>query len=64
MDIDKVQLLALLAALIGVDRTVSAGRRVWGDETMVSLLPFVQEGGHTGGHANPETRGTSSCWTR
>ena len=43
MDIDKVQLLALLAALIGVDRTVSAGRRVWGDETMVSLLPFVQK---------------------
>lgn len=40
--IDKVQLLVLLATLLDVPRAVDAGRHVWGDDTMVALLPFVQ----------------------
>lgn len=40
--IDKVQLLVLLATLLDVPRAVDAGRRIWGDDTMIALLPFVQ----------------------
>lgn len=43
LSLDKVQLLVLLAVLLGVDRAVDAGRHVWGDDTMVGLLPFVQK---------------------
>lgn len=43
LSIDKVQLLVLMAVLLDVDRAVAAGRLVWGDETMIGLLPFVQK---------------------
>ena len=41
--LDQVQLLTLLAVLIGAERAVAAGRDVWGDDTMVALAPFVQK---------------------
>lgn len=41
--LDHVQLMVLLAVLIGPERTVAAARRVWGDDTLVSLAPFVQK---------------------
>lgn len=41
--IDKVQLLTLLAMLIGVGPAVRAARRVWGDDALVGLVPFVQK---------------------
>ncbi|NEG69384.1 lysylphosphatidylglycerol synthase transmembrane domain-containing protein [Bifidobacterium choloepi] len=41
--LDKVELLALLAALYGVEHTVEIARRVWTDETIVDLIPFVQK---------------------
>lgn len=40
--LDKVELLALLAALYGTKRTVAIARRVWSDETIIDLIPFVQ----------------------
>lgn len=41
--IDKVQLLTLFAAKLGVDRTVELARRAWGDDLLISLIPFVQK---------------------
>ncbi|MBT1161055.1 MULTISPECIES: lysylphosphatidylglycerol synthase transmembrane domain-containing protein [Bifidobacterium] len=41
--LDQVQLLALLAALIGPERAVAAGRSVWGVDTIIELIPFVQK---------------------
>ncbi|MBT1180554.1 flippase-like domain-containing protein [Bifidobacterium sp. CP2] len=41
--LDHVQLLVLLAVLIGPERAVAAGRDVWGDDTMIALTPFVQK---------------------
>ncbi|MBM6698848.1 flippase-like domain-containing protein [Bifidobacterium pullorum subsp. saeculare] len=41
--LDQVQLLALLAALIGVDRTLAAARATWSDGELASLAPFVQK---------------------
>lgn len=41
--IDKVQLLALMAALLDVDRAVAAARGVWDDDTLIALVPFVQK---------------------
>lgn len=41
--LDQVQLLALLSALIGVERTIAAGRKVWGDDRLISLAPFAQK---------------------
>lgn len=41
--LDQVQLLTLLAALIGPERAVAAGRHVWGDDVMVGIAPFVQK---------------------
>lgn len=41
--LDQVQLLTLIAVLVGIDRAVAAGRAVWGDETMIALAPFVQK---------------------
>lgn len=43
VSLDKVQMLALFAALIGIDRTVALARRAWDDETLVNLIPFVQK---------------------
>ncbi|HCH22449.1 MAG TPA: TIGR00374 family protein [Bifidobacterium sp.] len=41
--LDKVQLLALLSALNGIDRALACARRTWGDEKLVDLAPFVQK---------------------
>ncbi|KFI63342.1 lysylphosphatidylglycerol synthase transmembrane domain-containing protein [Bifidobacterium cuniculi] len=41
--LDKVQMLALFAATVGVDRTVELASRVWGKETVINLIPFVQK---------------------
>ncbi|NEG88574.1 lysylphosphatidylglycerol synthase transmembrane domain-containing protein [Bifidobacterium aerophilum] len=41
--LDQVQLLSLLAALIGPERAVAAGRHVWGVDTLAELIPFVQK---------------------
>lgn len=41
--LDQVQLLTLLAALIGVERTIADARQVWDDDTLVGLVPFVQK---------------------
>ncbi|KAA8819988.1 TIGR00374 family protein [Bifidobacterium rousetti] len=40
--LDQVQLLTLLAVLIGPERAVAAGREVWGDDQMIALTPFMQ----------------------
>lgn len=41
--LDKVQLLALFAALIGVEPTIEAAREAWGDASLVTLVPFIQK---------------------
>lgn len=41
--LDKVQLLALFAALIGVEPTIEAAREAWGDAALVTLVPFIQK---------------------
>ncbi|MCI1673380.1 MAG: flippase-like domain-containing protein [Bifidobacterium tibiigranuli] len=41
--LDRVQLLSLLASLIGVERTLAAARSVWGDDMLISLTPFFQK---------------------
>lgn len=41
--LDKVQLLALLSAVIGIDRAVAAARETWGDNTLIDIAPFVQK---------------------
>ncbi|MCI1219985.1 MAG: flippase-like domain-containing protein [Bifidobacterium sp.] len=41
--LDKVQLLNLFAAVIGVKRTIAVARRIWGEETLTRLAPFVQK---------------------
>ena len=41
--LDKVQLLALFAALIGVDDALAAAREVWGEETLLDIAPFLQK---------------------
>lgn len=41
--LDKVQLLVLFAALIGVDDAIAAAREAWGDTVLVTLAPFIQK---------------------
>ncbi|PLS28942.1 lysylphosphatidylglycerol synthase transmembrane domain-containing protein [Bifidobacterium parmae] len=41
--LDKVQLLALFAALIGVDEAVAAARDAWDSATLASIAPFIQK---------------------
>nr|WP_152233542.1 lysylphosphatidylglycerol synthase transmembrane domain-containing protein [Bifidobacterium leontopitheci] len=41
--LDQVQLLTLLAVLIGSDRALAATREILGDETVIALAPFVQK---------------------
>ena len=41
--LDKVQLLTLFTALIGVEPTIEAARETWGDATLTSLVPFIQK---------------------
>ena len=43
MALDKVQLLALLCASIGVERSIAAARDIWGDATLIDIAPFVQK---------------------
>ncbi|NMM97447.1 lysylphosphatidylglycerol synthase transmembrane domain-containing protein [Bifidobacterium olomucense] len=43
MALDKVQLLALFAALIGVDDTIEAAHEAWGQTTLTTLVPFIQK---------------------
>ena len=40
--LDRVQLLTLIATLIGVDQAIEAARASWGVKTLVSLSPFCQ----------------------
>jgi uncharacterized protein (TIRG00374 family) len=41
--LDKVQLLSLFAALIGVAPAIAAAREAWGDATLTTLAPFIQK---------------------
>ncbi|MBT1164185.1 flippase-like domain-containing protein [Bifidobacterium felsineum] len=41
--LDKVQLLSLLAALIGVQPAIDAAREAWSDLTLSALAPFIQK---------------------
>lgn len=41
--LDQVQLLTLLTALIGAERTLRAARATWSDEQLAALAPFVQK---------------------
>ncbi|MCI1832751.1 MAG: YbhN family protein [Bifidobacterium sp.] len=41
--LDKVQLLTLLCALNGIDRSVATARSVWGDDVLLALTPFIQK---------------------
>lgn len=41
--LDKVQLLALFAALIGVDDALNAACEVWGEQTLLQIAPFLQK---------------------
>lgn len=43
VSIDRMQLLALLTCAIGLDRTLAVARRVWGDESVIQLVPFMQK---------------------
>ena len=43
--LDKVQLLSLLSACIGVSRTLASARQVWGERTLIDVLPYVQKTG-------------------
>lgn len=58
VSLDKVQLLALCSALVGVERTLRVARRVWGDETLVNLIPFVQKA------AVPASTRTLEGWSK
>lgn len=40
---DNVQLLALIASLIGLDRAIACARQAWGEQAVIALLPFVQK---------------------
>ena len=40
--LDRVQLLALIAAMIGVDQAITAARASWGVKTLAGLSPFCQ----------------------
>ncbi|WP_342590059.1 lysylphosphatidylglycerol synthase transmembrane domain-containing protein [Bifidobacterium colobi] len=41
--LDKVQILSLLAALIGMQPAMDAAREAWGDLTLSTLVPFIQK---------------------
>lgn len=41
--LDKVQLLTLIAALIGIDNAIQAAIESWGRNTLADLLPFMQK---------------------
>ncbi len=40
--LDRVQLIVLLAALLGPDRTMAAARRVWTSHELSTMSPFIQ----------------------
>lgn len=39
---DRVQILTVLSALVGVEATIRAARTAWSDEKLQSITPFVQ----------------------
>ena len=41
--LDKVQLLSLFSALIGIDNAIAAAREAWGDTTLTAIAPFFQK---------------------
>lgn len=41
--LDRVQLLMLLGALNGVERTLECARNIWGDDELIELTPFIQK---------------------
>ena len=41
--LDKVQLLALFSALIGVEPAIDAAREAWSDKVLAAIMPFVQK---------------------
>lgn len=43
VSLDIVQLLGLLAASVGIERTMAAARSVWSDARLVALVPFMQK---------------------
>ena len=40
--LDRIQLLALIATMIGVDQAITAARASWGVKTLAGLSPFCQ----------------------
>ena len=40
--LDRIQLLALIATMIGVDQAITAARASWGGKTLAGLSPFCQ----------------------
>ncbi|WP_220236064.1 lysylphosphatidylglycerol synthase transmembrane domain-containing protein [Bifidobacterium asteroides] len=40
--LDRIQLLALIATMIGVDQAIEAARASWGVQTLAGLSPFCQ----------------------
>lgn len=56
--LDKVQLLTLLASLIGVEPAVDAAREAWGDLTLASIAPFIQK------MAIPSTTRSLDSWNK
>lgn len=41
--VDKVQILTLFAALIGPDQAIEAAKQAWGEDTLVTIAPFIQK---------------------
>lgn len=41
--LDKVQLLTLICMFLGVEHSLALARRVWGDQTLIELTPFIQK---------------------
>lgn len=40
--LDKVAMLALFALSSSIEQAVDCGRKAWGDETLINLIPFIQ----------------------
>lgn len=40
--LDRVQLLSLIATILGSEKAVEIARKSWGEGTLISLMPFVQ----------------------
>lgn len=40
--VDRAQIIILLSACMGVERTIANARQVWDDDVLLSLSPFIQ----------------------